>query len=154
MINLAALKSEIQNDPENIGYAELVFAGRDQDVADLLNLKNRAGHRLVNLWEIKLVAIEGGFWPKIKWAASAHPVEQIKAVAATVLDYVDDRRFSTIDLYRESTQAMLAALVTGEVITQAESDALTAIADAMVSRVEQLFELGDVATAAQVGGCR
>lgn len=138
-MDLQALKSEIENDPQSLGYAALVEAGRDQDVANLLNAKNRAGHRLVQLWEVKLAAIEGGFWPAIKVAATSHPVAEIKAVADTVLDYVDDRRFSTIDMDRASTMTMLEALVSGQVITQEQADSLVALADTTLSRAEELF---------------
>lgn len=139
-----ALKSDIEGGPLAAELAPLAEAGRDQDVADALNRKDRPGRKLVDLWQIKLAAIEGGFWPAIKVAAASHPVPEIKAVADTVLDYVDDRRFSTIDPHRESTSAMLGALVAGSVITQEHADALTALADTTVSRAEELFGSGTV----------
>ena len=151
-LNYDQLKVEIENDPENLGYAALVEAGRDQDVANVLNRRDRSGHKLVDLWAVKLAAIENGFWPKIRVAATSHPVDQIKAVAQTVLDYVDDQRFSTIDMHRASTAAMLDALVEGQVITLQEGDTLTALADTLVSRAEEieLVEQGSNVTAGDV----
>lgn len=158
---IAAIRSELANDPLGRGYAAMVEVANDQALAAMLNAKDRPGRRLVNLWEVKLAAIEQGFWPNIKVAAASHPVPQIKAVADTVLDYVDDRRFSTIDMDRASTLTMLGALVTGSVITQEQADGLIAIAGQtstgeplQISRVEELGAIGDTITAEQVGGCR
>ena len=42
-MNYLALKNEILNDPNNLGYAPLVAAGTDQFVADILNDPSKGG---------------------------------------------------------------------------------------------------------------
>lgn len=144
------LKDELENDPEKIGYAVLTKDGRDQDIADLLNTKDRPGRKLVDLWRVKLAAIENGYWINIKLAAATSQNETVRAVADTVISYVDDVRFSNIDMDRLSTLTMLGVLVAGGVMTQAQANDLSALANATLSRCEELFGPDSTVNAADI----
>lgn len=140
------LNNEITTDPLGLGYAPFVAAGNDQGVADLLNAKAVSSSRKVPLWEIKRQALQHGYWVAIRAAATSHPNQQVQAAAISAVDFVDDFRFTTMDLSDSAVQLMLAALVSGGVMTSDQKAALDGLAVTMISRAEQLFGEGTAIT--------
>ncbi len=139
-MNLAALLSELRDDPLQRGYA----AQSAVEAAASLNAVNRARRRLVPNWEIKRAVIEMGRWGAIvltaQGAGEPAPPYEVRALAVNVGDWIDDRtgQIQHTDMDRPSTQAMLAALVQSTLLTQEQADSLAALADETVSRATEL----------------
>ncbi len=128
--------------------AEAVASRDDAAAATLLNAPTETVSRLLQTWEVKLLVIEAGVYPKIAAAAQSHASELVQGAAFTAYSYVTDPSFQTIDLTRASTQLMLGALVQGGVLEQSVVDALTALATRQVGVWEK--EYGKLATAEEV----
>ena len=133
-MDFSILKAELTGDPLGRNYSEMSA----QQAADSLNAVDVATRKLVPLWAVKKSAIESGCWLAIKAAALSHATPQVQGAAMIAVDYIDDQRFQNLDMDLESTQGMIAALVVGGVITQAQADALDELADESVSRASQL----------------
>ena len=139
-MNLSALKTELAK-PE---YAELISTGNHSAIVAALTAKTLPGK--LPLWELKKLLCETGTWAAIKAARTTHENAQVKAAAVTVVDYVDDARFENIDLSLTGSQAMLGALVAGEVITQELATSIEALTANRASLADQM-QLGDVGVA-------
>lgn len=119
--------------------ANPVYAGMtDLEAVNKLNTKDVPARQLVPLWMVKKHAIENGYWIAIKAAATSHESPTVQAAATLTLDYVEDKRFDNLDLDLSSTQSLLAALVSGGVITQTNADELDAMADTFISKADEL----------------
>lgn len=125
---------ELRDDPTAVGYSGMT----DTEAADSLNAETIATRSLVPLWEVKKACVEEGVWLAIQQAAESHSNAQVQAAANAAVAYIDDRRFENLDMGLASTQAMIGALVSGEVITQANQATLDALADGVTSRAAQL----------------
>lgn len=135
-MDLQALKNEIENDPEHLGYAELAAAGRDQDVADLLNRRDRAAKRLVPCWEVIRLASLGWTWANLDLASRSHESLDVQRAAITARDWL--QRWQSIDL--DANSGALQLLRAGNVIeSDAELTAILALGDATVSRAQELW---------------
>jgi hypothetical protein len=128
--------------------AEAVAARDDATAAEILNSPTETVSRLLQTWEVKLLVIEAGVYPKIAAAAQSHAVELVQGAAFTAYSYVTDPSFQTLDLTRDSTQLMLGALVQGGVMEQAVVDALAALATRQVGAWEK--EYGKLATVDEI----
>lgn len=131
-MNLDPLKTELAKSD----YDALIAAGDHSGLAARLNAKTLPG--LVPLWEIKKAAIEAGEWYSIVVAADSHEVPQVKAAAYMAKDYIDDRRFTNLDLSLPSTQQMLGGLVQGGVMSQGLVDTITGLAANRASIADSL----------------
>jgi hypothetical protein len=119
----------------------------DQEAADALNAETIVVRQLVPLWQIEKHAIENGYRLAIeaaaaKWvaepSADQQAANQVYGAAKIALSYLANSRFENLDFDLDSTKAMLAALVAGGIVTQANADALDAMANGTTSRREQL----------------
>ena len=133
-MNYEVLVSELSNDPTGIGYSGMT----DEEVAVAINANTQTSRQTVPLWQIKKLAIESNLWLTIKQAAVEHVSNDIKNVAIIALDYINDTRFSNLDMDLVSTQTMLGALVAGGVITQDFVDELNVLANTLTSRASIL----------------
>jgi hypothetical protein len=108
-------------------YADL----SDSAIIAAVNSKRVAVRRLVPTWEVRRAAIEGGYWPSLVLAAGDSSNQQLQGLAISVLAWIDDQSgtIQTVDMDRPATQQMLAGLVAAEFVTQAQADALAALAD-------------------------
>jgi hypothetical protein len=139
-MDYSILSTELTTDPLGRGYAEMSA----EEAANSLNTVNIVARQLVPLWNVKKTAIEAGCWLAIKAAAVSHVSPDVQGAAAIAVDYIDDQRFTNLDMDLTSTKLMLGALVAGSVITQAQADILDALANTTISRATQL-NLGVVA---------
>jgi hypothetical protein len=121
-MDLQALKDELAKP----AYAELLAAGNHSAVAAILNAKTLPG--LVPLWEIKKAAIEAGEWFTLVAASQSHEDLESRALAFTAVDYINDQRFTNLNLSLPSTQLMLGGLVQKGVMSSGLSAAITALA--------------------------
>lgn len=151
-MNYAALKAELQADSQTLGYAALISAGKDQDLANLLNLANRAGRKPTDPAKLKSSMFESGVLRKVLDAADTHATTTVKYTARALVSYIDDRRMTSVDLDNAAVVAMIDTLknATPAVITAAEKTTLLAIGDAQLSRAEQVLGLSKSVTATDI----
>lgn len=130
-MNIDALRDEIIKP----AYSGLT----DQQVADAVNAKAVAVRRPVPTWAVRQAAIEGGFWAAIVEARDSS-VDAVRRLAVNVLAWIDDQSgtVQTVDMDRPSVIAMRAALVSAGICTQAQADALNALADATIPWTESV----------------
>ena len=129
----STLKAEIQNDPQQVGYAEM----DENAIMTSLNANTVAKRVLVPLWKIKKHAIENGYWVALR-AAAADTESPLNTVATLTVDYISDERFDNLDMDLTSTQTLLGGLVAGGILTQAQADELDAMGDTFESRATEL----------------
>lgn len=121
-------------------YADLA----DQAIADAINALRVTVRRPVPTWLVRQAAIEGGYWPAIVEARES-PVPQVRGLAITVLAWIDDQSgtIQTVDMDRPAVVSMRSALVQAGIVTQAQADALSALADQSIPWTESV-SLGEV----------
>lgn len=120
--------------------AEPQYAGlSDQLLADAVNRLRVSVRRPVPTWQVRQSAIEGGYWPSLIEAreTGANP---IRALAITVLAWVDDQSgtIQSVDMDRPAVVQMRAMLVQAGLCSQAQADALSALADASIPWTESV----------------
>lgn len=124
-MSLDALAEEIRK-PEYAGLS-------DQAVADMVNAKRVAVRRPVPTWAVRRAAIEGGFWA---WLVEARESQTpaMRALAISVLAWIDDQSgvVQTVDMDLPAVASMRSQLVAAGICTQAQADALDALADAEI----------------------
>ena len=120
--------------------AEPQFAGMaDQEIADALNARRVVVRRPVPTWLVRQYAIEQGFWPSLIEARDSGD-SQIKRLAITVLAWIDDQSgtIQTVDMDRPAVGQMLQALTLLSLVTPAQADALSAMADVLIPWTESV----------------
>lgn len=124
-MSLDALAHEIRK-PEYAGLS-------DQAVADAVNEKRVPVRRPVPTWAVRRAAIEGGFWPSLVEARESQ-TPSVRALAISVLAWIDDQSgvVQTVDMDLPAVVAMRGQLVAAGICTQAQADALDAMADAEI----------------------
>ena len=130
-MNINVLKDEIIQDPLGRGYSEMT----DEEVlADLLT-EYRTATRDVPNTSVFLWSASGGRLASITESSTNHESPQIRAICLAALKLLDrpEQPYKRADHL-----SMLAALVTGGVISQADADALDDRADATITRAEEL----------------
>jgi len=135
-MNLSALASKI---------AEPQYRGMDnQLLADAVNGLRVSVRRPVPTWQVRQTAIEGGYWPALIEARES-TTPAVRALAITVLAWIDDQSgtIQSVDMDRAAVVNMRAALVQAGICSQAQADALSALADASISWTESVG-LGEV----------
>ena len=130
-MNLSVLAAKIR-EPQYAGMA-------DQILADAINGLRVSVRRPVPTWAIRQAAIEGGYWVSLLDARESSTAA-VRALAISVLAWIDDQSgtIQTVDLDRPAVVGMLAALVQAGIVTQAQADALSALADASIPWTESV----------------
>jgi len=125
--------------------AEPQYAGlSDQLLADAVNGLRVVVRRPVPTWLVRQTAIEGGYWPLLVEARES-PTPAVRALAITVLAWIDDQSgtIQSVDMDRPAVISMRAALVQAGICSQAQADALSALADQSIPWTESVG-LGEV----------
>lgn len=138
-MNIAALTSEIANDPLTIGYSSMT----DQQVADSLNGLTRT--RQTPISSAELLAWSGAGadastkcrYERIQEAAATHGTNAVRGAAVAALGMIE-RDGTSLDLSRSDRMAMLNAIVAGGVLTAGEKDELLALGAQSISRADEL----------------
>ncbi len=130
-MNLAILAAKIR-EPEYAGLS-------NQLLADAVNGLRVSVRRPVPTWAIRQAAIEGGYWVSLLDARQSSTAA-VRALAISVLAWIDDQSgtIQTVDLDRPAVVAMRGALVQAGIVTQAQADALSALADASIPWTESV----------------
>jgi len=122
-MNYLALKNEILNDPNNLGYAPLVAAGTDQFVADILNDPSKGGTKnrgVVASFEV-VNAIDPAEWV----ALTAQEKQRLQFITGA----------GEVDVSNNNIVNMFKAMFAAGTVTRA---ALIALALRPASRAEAL----------------
>ena len=130
-MNLSALAAKIR-EPQHRGLS-------DQLLADAVNGLRVSVRRPVPTWQVRQTAIESGYWPSLIEARES-TTPAVRALAITVLAWIDDQSgtIQSVDMDRPAVVGMRAALVAAGICSQAQADALSALADASISWTESV----------------
>ena len=130
-MNLSALAAKIR-EPQYAGLS-------DQLLADAINGLRVSVRRPVPTWAIRQAAIEGGYWVSLLDARESSTAA-VRSLALSVLAWIDDQSgtIQTVDLDRPAVVAMRAQLVQAGIVTQAQAEALSALADASIPWTESV----------------
>jgi hypothetical protein len=135
-MSLQALATKIR-EPQYAGLS-------DQLLADAVNALCVSVRRPVPTWQVRQTAIEGGYWPSLVEARES-PIPAVRGLAITVLAWIDDQSgtIQSVDMDRPAVIGMRAALVQAGICSQAQADALSALAEASIPWTESVG-LGEV----------
>jgi hypothetical protein len=130
-MNLSALAAKIR-EPQYRGLS-------DQLVADAINGLRVSVRRPVPTWLVRQTAIESGYWPSLIEARES-TTPAVRALAITVLAWIDDQSgtIQSVDMDRAAVVQMRAALVQAGICSQAQADALSALADQSIPWTESV----------------
>jgi hypothetical protein len=130
-MNLTPLAAKIR-EPQ---YAGLT----NQLLADAVNGLRVSVRRPVPTWLVRQTAIEGGYWPALIEARES-TTPAVRALAITVLAWIDDQSgtIQSVDMDRPAVVNMRAALVQAGICSQAQADALSALADHSIPWTESV----------------
>ena len=135
-MNLAPLAAKIR-EPKYRGLS-------DQQLADAVNGLRVTVRRHVPCARARQEAIEAGYWYRLV-DGQISTNEGLRGLCVNCLGYIYDFSGETknVDMDRESVVAMRAALVQAGICSQAQADALSALADASIPWTESVG-LGEV----------
>jgi hypothetical protein len=154
MADYEALKTEIATDPLSRGYAGMT----DDALAGSLSAVDRDGPTI----DVPIAAIEeflliNGLLAGLEALAEARPVTASSAAARSLIGLVRSTRLTevTMSIPEKASQIenMLAALIAAGALTQAQGDALLALAAPKISRAQEIG-FGPVVMAADIDHAR
>lgn len=115
----------------------------DQEAANAINALTVSRPRLVETWEVKKAAIEGGYWAAIVMATEpgnplqipAESLATVRGLAISARDWIDDvgGKIQTLDFQLASVQTLVGGLVQTGLMTQEQANALVALGTETVS---------------------
>lgn len=136
-MNLATLKSELEDDPQSLGCT-----GDDVADAALLNAANRTTYQALGSRALLAWGAAGARLSKINDAANrVSPFDAIPAAARSVAMAADrmlSRSDTELDLANPAHVALVNALVASGVLTANDKTELLAMATVLRSRAEEL----------------
>jgi hypothetical protein len=102
-----------------------------EQAAAALNAKTATVRRPVTTASVRQAAITGGYWAAL---VKARDVPQTETLAINVLAWIDDQSglIQTVDMDSPPAVQMRAALVAAGIITQSQSDAMSALAEVTI----------------------
>ena len=129
MMSLSALAAKIR-EPQYSGLS-------DQLLADAVNGLRVTVRRPVPTWQVRQTAIESGYWPALIEARES-TTPAVRGLAITVLAWIDDQSgtIQSVDMDRAAVVQMRAALVEAGICSQAQADALSALANQSIPWTE------------------
>lgn len=131
-VDLAALRTEVETDPNGLGYAPLLARGSDADITELLNLKRPQAAYAVFKTDVNLKDVIEAITPADYVALTAVQVSRLQ-----LLFYG-----GTADCTRPNTRQILNDLFGGA--SAATRQAILAAVSREGSRAEKLFGAGTV----------
>ena len=128
------------SDALRVEIAKPEYAGlSNQAAADRVNAKRVVVRRPVPTWRVRQEAIEQGYWPNLVEAQSS-TTAAVRRLAVSILAWVADTSgtIQTIDMDRAATVQMRAGAVAAGLLTQAQADALAALANTDIPWTESV----------------
>jgi len=147
-MDYSALKSEIDNDPENIGYS----GKSNSQITELLNGNGYTKIVPVSVSNLMIWAASRGVMGKIHDGSDVTNVNaQLRSICIVAEKMIEKTESESLDITNPTVVGMLDALVAGSIISSDDKDALMAFGTVSASRAENLFNksvtLDDVRTA-------
>jgi hypothetical protein len=137
IMDYQALKDEIQNDPDILGYA----GKSNYEIVELLNGNGYTKQVPIPISELMIwgattqtiVDISDG-------ALAVNTDKSSRAICMAIARLFDNPNDQTLDVSNPAIILMLDGLVAAAIITEAHKNSLLALADKSASRAENLFE--------------
>lgn len=149
MVDLAALRAELLNDPDEMGYADYLPSegnpdnAQDFEIERIINEKRFRGP--VPIIDLSAYCTIEGITGLIE--ATAHDQEstkQVRTLMFSVLSILrDDLRLNTADLDSPAFGYMTGGLIGLGIMSEEQRDALYALGENRRSRAQILFDTGD-----------
>lgn len=136
-MDYTTLRTEIETDPESLGYAPLVAAGSHNQVAALLNEPRYPGPGPVDIATVLIWAAKHGTLAKLR-AAAAGDNPQVASIAEVALLLVQNPNIPAIDLALPDVQEMFDVLTAAGVIAVEDRDELFLLGTVSLSRADVL----------------
>ncbi len=137
MLDLDALRTEIQTDPDKLGYAPAVATGSANQVAALLNEKRYPAFGPVPITPVLIWLAKYSIMPRLR-AAMQSDKPAIAGIAEVAMMLVSNPNIPALDVALPEVQQMLTALVLAGVIPLEASTELLSLAATKQSRAEVL----------------
>ena len=111
----------------------------DQEVANIINDMKKPIRQLVPLWKIKNAGLQSGWWLVAKASIATN------VASATLFEYYQDPRFENIDMDLDATKYVVANLVSTNIMTQEQADAVDDLANALGPKYSEFVHAQHVA---------
>lgn len=137
---MSALSDEINNDPENIGYATPLSNGNNQEVTRLINepRTETVGAVPVPSSDLLMWGGQNGRLSALEDAASDDTLSAgVRSVADAALRMIQ-REDTSLDLGRSEVAGMIDTLVDEGILTSTDKTELEAMTTAKISRAQEL----------------
>jgi hypothetical protein len=149
-MDITSLKNEITADAQHLGYA----GKSDAQVAQLLNARTIAATAPLGSSVVLKWAAAQGLLSKLQTtAADATATDALRSVCLAALALVQ-RADVQLDVADTQIEAMVSALKTAGIVSDAAQASLTALAAGQISRGEQLWGAGTVISHQQTAAAR
>jgi hypothetical protein len=137
MLDLKGLRTEIQTDPEHLGYAAAVATGSANQIAESINTPRYAAYGPIPITPVLIWLATWGIMPRLREAAQGED-RQVAGIAEVAMMLVSNPNIPALDVGLQPVQYMLTALVQAGVIPMEASDDLLALGATQKSRAEIL----------------
>lgn len=146
-VALQAIKTELDSDP-------VKYTGSHAQKAAAMNEPIASGtvRVRVDMGEVKKYALKNNFWLAVEDASTSHADANVKIAARAAMAYVEGAHGTDIDMDDAAVVGMLALLVGGGVITQDNSNGLSALANKTIYTSRAKIVVGDEVTGADIQG--
>lgn len=151
----ATLRTELETDPGERGYAALLAAGNDPGLADLLNARTIAGRVTIAPDVLRAALMNLGVWTRlcVIRRVTETPAE-IGGAADTVIDVCTPGGLQRVDLDAPAATQLFDLFVTAELLDADDRAYLLALADTLISRAEELLGAGITVSRDDIAGAR
>lgn len=137
-MDIAALRSELQNDPMNFGYSGMA----DSEVADSMNEPSRQGRKSVAATDVRLYVLLHGLWAEFEDVAKNNPEKLYRRTAISILQTLAPNSFDTIRMGNPQVYAavgsMLQTMVDCGSMTQQNRQEMLSMGDVLISRADEI----------------
>lgn len=141
-IDFASLKSEIDTDPLNLGFAALVSQGNDQGIVDLLNNKGYTLTQPLSIITVLKWGAANGVLANINDGQTSAATPQLKAICLAAMKIMGNFQ-GTLDVTDPQIQGLVTAMASGGIMTSSQASELLSLGNQPASRVEVLFGIGN-----------
>lgn len=143
-MNYEALKTEIETDPANLGYAALVAIGSDAGIAHLLNTTPAAQKRHVStMVTARTLCAKLGFQPglailgKLEDQAANSSSQGLRIALKYILEWLKSE--TGLDVGHPEALTFIDGLRQQGLLDDTERNALHALSEVETSRAEEIF---------------
>lgn len=145
------LTTELQDDPQALGYATPLAAGDHQEAARLINAPRTAtvGARRIPSTELLIWGGAGRIAALEDAAADTQQTAEVRSAASAALRMIQ-RGDTELDLGTQAIADMVELLRANGVFSDADKSELQTMSTRDISRAEELFGLGTTITHSEI----